>query len=101
MEPPSEVSVRSINFVRAFPWLRIGQAVSCALAPQQVALGVVAALVLTVLQMTVFSAEADRPMLALIWSGAFTVSFNDVVRPVADVWQPLWLAGLLPSWSGL
>jgi hypothetical protein len=92
MEPQPDVTVRSVNFVRTFPWLRISQAVGCALAPQQVLLGVAAALVLALLQMTIFHSAAERPLLAVTYAGAVALPLSDLVRPVADIWQPLWLA---------
>lgn len=39
-----DVNVRSLQFVRVFPWLRIGRAIGCALAPSQMVLGLLAAL---------------------------------------------------------
>jgi hypothetical protein len=43
----AEVSVREIRFTTAMPWLRLGQAWGCALAPQQVVLALAAVLVLS------------------------------------------------------
>lgn len=102
MEPHPDVTVRSVNFVHTFPWLRLSQAVSCALAPQQVLLGIAVAVVLMLLQMTVFPSAAERPMLAVTYAGAVALSLSDLVRPVTDVWQPLWLfrhaAGAPVTW---
>lgn len=100
MEPSPDVSVRSINFVRTFPWLRISQAVGCALAPQQVGLAVAAALVVTLLQMTVFWSETERSLI-LVTYNQFAIPVNDLVRPVGDVGQSLWLARSATGWTVL
>lgn len=100
MEPPPDVAVRSVDFVRTFPWLRLGRAVGIAVAPQQVAIGLAVALLLAVLQLTVFTTAEPRPVLIVTFAG-LTVSLSDLVRPVWDVIQPLLLIRLPNSWATL
>lgn len=94
------VTVEQIHFVRAFPWLRIGRGLGCALAPQAIAL----ALAATLLHQLVYGLCVPPPTPAELspklspppWladSGVWLAA-----KPVRDVLTPL---GQMSTASGL
>ncbi|MDX1970347.1 MAG: hypothetical protein SFV23_24465 [Planctomycetaceae bacterium] len=100
-----DVNVRSLQFVRVFPWLRIGRAIGCALAPSQMVLGLLAALLWwTVLRSFVFVSPSGEVSLvdshvSILWAPLlsqlkFTASpLSAVISPwqrilaTPDVWS--------------
>uniref|UniRef100_A0A7C2JZ82 Uncharacterized protein n=1 Tax=Schlesneria paludicola TaxID=360056 RepID=A0A7C2JZ82_9PLAN len=97
----SEVTVREIRFVAAFPWLRLGRAFGCALALQQVTLACLAVFVWTLVSPLIhptvmpavgFGINWDRPSQSRI--DPLAVPLGDVVGPAvacfsgqADWWR--------------
>lgn len=54
-----EVQVTSLQYARAFPWLRLGRALGCAIAPLPLGMATLASLVWMLLIVPVFSVQAN------------------------------------------
>jgi hypothetical protein len=96
----SEVTVREVRFASVWPWLRLGGAWGCALAPQQLALTCAAVLLLLVLNALLGQSPISVPMpLAVDWSQPGLGGWEAFAAPLRDVLHPLaLLVSGTPGW---
>jgi hypothetical protein len=97
----SEVTVREVRFVTAFPWLKLGRAWGCALSLQQVAVACAAVLVLALVDAVLRPESAARVVVVdADWRDSPLIALDALAGPVSDIVQParLCLSGVLGWW---
>lgn len=96
----SEVEVHRIRFRRVFPWMRIGRAVGCALAPSHLLLAFVAALLIRLWQQWLLPPMLEiqsLDALAGTWLvPAIVATIQDVTLPIQQIILP-WTMLTMPE----
>lgn len=96
-----EVQVTSLQYARAFPWLRLGRALGCAIAPLPLGIAILASLTWSLLIVPIFSVQSNDfdgwVSKALVVSGADGLELQPSVSlapPLAAVapWPRSWFA---------
>ncbi len=101
----TETNVQSIQFVRVFPWLRLGRAIGCALAPTQLIIALAVVLCWTILIDALIWSSGKPEVEILLFSRTLVSTDNaaSLVPPLAQVYAPelSWPGSQFRTWTGI